>query len=67
MRAIGFALAGVVLGAGIAVALALPQSPMSRAIDTQGLHLMGVLFVAAPVGGLLGAVLGVLLARMTRR
>lgn len=67
MRSIGFALAGLILGAGIAVALALPQSPVSRAVDTQGLHLMGVLFVAAPVGGILGAALGVVLARLTKR
>jgi hypothetical protein len=40
---------------------------MARAIDTQGLQLMGVIFVAVPVGALVGAVLGLLVARITGR
>jgi hypothetical protein len=67
MRRLGFAALGLVAGAGLALLLTLPQSPMSRAVDTQGLHLIGVLFVAVPVGAVLGAVLGFLVARITRR
>jgi hypothetical protein len=67
MRRLGFAALGLVAGAGLALLLALPQSPMSRAVDTQGLHLIGVLFVVVPVGAVLGAVLGFLVARITRR
>jgi hypothetical protein len=65
MRTFRFAVAGLVLGAGLAFLLAVPQSQMQRAIDTQGMHLIGVLFVAMPVGAVAG--LGVLLARVTRR
>lgn len=67
MRKLGFALGGLVLGAGVALLLALPQSAMSRAVDTQGLHLIGVLFVAVPVGAVLGLVLGLLAERGLRR
>lgn len=67
MRNVGFAVKGLLVGAGVALFLALPQSPMSRAIDTQGLHLIGVLFLAVPVGAVAGAVLGLLVARVTRR
>lgn len=67
MRKLGFAALGLLAGAGLALLLALPQSAMSRAVDTQGLHLIGVLFVAVPVGALLGLVLGVLAERLTRR
>jgi hypothetical protein len=67
MRKLGFALGGLVLGAGVALLLALPQSAMSRAVDTQGLHLMGVIFVAVPVGAVLGLVLGLLAERGLRR
>lgn len=67
MRKLGFALGGLVLGAGVALLLALPKSAMSQAVDTQGLHLIGVVFVAVPVGAVLGAVVGLLVARVTRR
>ena len=67
MRELGFAGAGLMLGAGVALVLALPQSAMSQAVDTQGLHLIGVVFVAVPIGAVLGAVLGLLVARVTRR
>jgi hypothetical protein len=67
MRKVGFAVMGLLVGAGVALLLALPQSPMSRAVDTQGLHLIGILFVAVPVGAVLGAVLGLLVERVTRR
>lgn len=67
MRKVGFVVAGLMIGALVALALAKPQSPMARAIDTQGLQLMGVIFVAVPVGALLGAVLGLLVARITGR
>ena len=67
MRAFGFALTGLVLGAGVALLLALPQSAGSQAVDTQGLHLMGVIFVAVPVGAVLGLVLGLLAERVLRR
>jgi hypothetical protein len=67
MRKLGFAALGLLAGAGLALLLALPQSAMSRAVDTQGLHLIGVLFVAVPVGALLGLVLGLLAERLTRR
>jgi hypothetical protein len=40
---------------------------MSQAVDTQGLHLLGVIFVALPVGAVLGLVLGLLAERVTRR
>lgn len=67
MRKLGFAVSGLVLGAVIAWGLAMPQPAASSVIDTQGLQLMGVLFVAVPVGAVLGAVLGLLVARVTRR
>ena len=67
MRTVGFAALGLILGAGLAVLLALPQSLGARAVDPQGLHLIGVIFVAVPIGAVLGAVLGLLVARVTRR
>jgi MFS family permease len=67
MRKLWFALGGLILGAGLALILALPQSAMSRAVDTQGLHLIGVLFVAVPIGAVLGTVLGLLVERMRPR
>ncbi len=67
MRRLGFAALGLVAGAGVAVLVALPQPPMSRAVDPQGLHLLGVIFVALPIGAVTGALLGLLLARVTRR
>lgn len=67
MRTIGFAALGLVIGAGLAVVLALPQSAGARAVDPQRLHLIGVIFVAVPVGAVLGAVLGLLAERMLRR
>lgn len=67
MRTIGFAALGLVIGAGLAVVMALPQSAGARAVDPQGLHLIGVIFVAVPVGAVLGAVLGLLAERMLRR
>jgi hypothetical protein len=67
MRKLGFAALGLVLGVVVALVLALPQPVASRVIDTQGLQLMGVLFVAVPVGAVLGAVLGLLVERVTRR
>ena len=38
MRKLGFALRGLLAGAGIALVLAWPQSPGARAMDPQGLH-----------------------------
>lgn len=67
MRKLGFALGGLVPGAGLALLLALPQSAGARAVDPQGLHLIGVIFVAAPVGAVLGLVLGLLAERVLRR
>jgi hypothetical protein len=67
MRKLGFALGGLVLGAGLALLLALPQSAGARAVDPQGLHLIGVIFVAVPVGAVLGLVLGLLAERVLRR
>lgn len=55
MRTFGFAAGGLVLGAGLALLLTLPQSPMSRAVDPQGMHLIGVLLVSVPLGGGSGA------------
>jgi len=51
----------------LALLLTLPQSPMSWAVDPQGMHLIGVLFVAVPLGALLGLVTGLALARVTWR
>ena len=67
MRKLVFAGPGLVIGAGVALGLAMPQIAMPQAVDTQGLQLMGVIFVAVPVGAVLGAVLGLLLERVTRR
>lgn len=67
MRKIGFAALGLVIGAGLAVLLALPQSLGARAVDPQGLHLIGVIFVAVPVGAVLGAALGLIAERVLRR
>lgn len=65
MRAVGFAVVGMVLGAGLGLFLSWPQRPTG--LDPQGLHLIGVLFVALPVGAVAGLVSGLLLARFTRR
>ena len=67
MRRLGFAVLGLVVGAGVALLLAQSQPAMSRAVDPQGLHLLGVIFVALPVGAVAGALMGLLLARVTRR
>ncbi len=67
MRKLGFALIGLVLGIGLALLLALPQSAGAAAVDPQGLHLIGVIFVAVPLGAVLGVVLGLLAERMLRR
>jgi hypothetical protein len=67
MRKLGFALGGLGLGAALALLLAKPQSAVSQAVDTQGLHLIGVIFVAVPVGAVLGLVLGLLAERVLRR
>ena len=67
MRQLGFAASGSVLGAVIALGLAMPQPAASSVVDTQGLRLMGVLFVAVPVGAVMGAVLGLPVERVTRR
>jgi hypothetical protein len=67
MRKIGFAVPGLVIGAGLALLLALPQSAGARAVDPQGLHLIGVIFVAVPVGAVLGLVLGLVVERVLRR
>jgi hypothetical protein len=67
MRKLGFALGGMVLGAGLALLLALPQSAGARAVDPQGLHLIGVIFLALPLGAVLGLVLGLIAERMFRR
>lgn len=67
MRKLGFAVLGVVLGAGLAAVLAWPQSPGARAMDPQGMHLMGVIFVALPVGALAGLVVALVAERILRR
>lgn len=67
MRKLGFAVLGVGLGAGLGAALAWPQSPGLEAVDTQGMHLIGVIFVALPVGSLAGLVLGLLAERILRQ
>jgi hypothetical protein len=67
MRKIGFAAPGLVIGAGISLLLTLPQSPDARVVDPQGLHLIGVIFVAIPVGSVLGLVLGLIAEKVTRR
>ncbi len=67
MRKLGFAIGGLVLGAGLALLLALPQSAGARAVDPQGLHLIGVIFMAVPLGAVLGLVLGLLAERLLRR
>ena len=67
MRKLGFAVLGVGLGTGLAAALAWPPSPGASAVDTQGMHLIGVIFVALPVGALAGLVLGLLAERMLRQ
>lgn len=66
MRKLGFAVLGILAGAGIALALAWPQSPGAQAIDPQGMHLLGVIFVALPVGAVAGLVLGLLAERVFR-
>lgn len=67
MRKLGFAVAGFVLGAGLAALFALPQSSMSRAVDPQGLHLVGVLFIIMPVAAVVGMILGLLTEHVTRQ
>lgn len=58
---------GLLAGAGIALALAWPQPSGARAMDPQGMHLMGVIFVALPVGAVVGLILGLLAERVLRR
>jgi phosphate/sulfate permease len=67
MRTFRFAIGGLVLGAGLALLMTLPQSDMSRAVDAQGLHLIGVFFIIMPVAGVVGLILGLLTAYLTRR
>jgi hypothetical protein len=67
MRTVVFAVLGLILGAGVALMVALPQSEGARAVDAQGMHLLGVLFLALPAGATLGLVAGLVLARTTRR
>lgn len=67
MRKLGFAVLGLLAGAGIALALALLQPPGAREMDPQGMHLMGVVFVALPVGAVVGLILGLLAGRVLRR
>lgn len=67
MRKFGFALGGLVLGAGLALVIALPQSAGARAMDPQGLHLVGVIFLALPVGAVVGVVFGLIVERLSRR
>ncbi len=67
MRKLGFAVLGMVLGAGIAGALSWAQSPGAQAVDPQGMHLVGVIFVALPLGAVAGLVLGLIAERLLRR
>lgn len=67
MRKLGFSVAGFVAGAALAAVFALPQSNMSRAVDPQGLHLIGVLFIIMPVAAVVGLILGLLTEHVTRR
>lgn len=66
MRKLGFSVAGFLSGAVLAALFALPQSDMSQAVDTQGLHLIGVLFIITPVLAVVGLILGLLTEYVTR-
>lgn len=67
MRRPGFAVLGLLAGAGIGLSLAWPQSPGARAMDPQGMHLMGAILLALPLGAVAGLVLGLVVERITRR
>ena len=67
MRKLGFSVAGFGSGAIVAALFALPQSDMSRAVDPQGLHLIGVLFLIMPVAAVVGLILGLLTEHLTRQ
>lgn len=66
MRKLGFAVAGSLVLTGLAALIWLPQSDMSRAVDTQGLHLIGVLFIFLPVAAVVGLILGLVVEWLTR-
>ena len=46
---------GLVIGAGVTLGLAMQQTAIPQAVDRQGRQLMGVIFVAIPVGAVPGA------------
>ena len=67
MRKLGFTLGGLVLGVGLALLIALPQPAGARAMDPQGMHLVGVIFLALPLGALVGVICGLIVERLSRR
>ncbi|WP_374433133.1 hypothetical protein [Tabrizicola sp.] len=55
------------MGRGSRGALSWAQSPGAQAVDPQGMHLIGVIFVALPLGAVAGLVLGLIAERLLRR
>lgn len=63
MRVLGFALAGMVLGGAVAVALAVAVAMMADISQAEGAYAMSVAFFWVPLGAVLGLALGIVFAR----
>lgn len=63
MRALGFALMGMVAGGAAAVAIAVAAAMIADISQAEGAYAMGVAFFWVPLGALLGLILGIVLAR----
>ncbi len=68
MRMILWAVAGAVLGAALVILVAgviVPQ--LTTVSQAEGAYAMGVIFVMAPAGAILGAIAGIVAAMVRRR
>lgn len=68
MRMILWAVAGAVLGAALVILVAgviVPQ--LTTVSQAEGAYAMGVIFVMAPAGAILGALAGIVAAMVRRR
>ena len=63
MRTFGFALAGLVAGGAVAVALAVAAAMIGDISQAEGAYAMGVAFFWVPLGAVIGLIFGIVLAR----
>lgn len=63
MRRSGWALGGLILGGAAALALAILAAWLGDISQAEGAYAMGVAFFWVPLGSVLGAISGVILAR----